>query len=216
MKLKAVIFDADGTLFDTFTMIYDSYVHVADTHHLPRPTEAALKALLGRPIREILLGLFPGTDVEQLFKTSDDYVSQNFLKSKVHEGMLELLDELVAQGLKLAILTSGATRIHSVLQHHGVAEHFTSVVHSERISKHKPNPEGFLLASTECDCQPATMVMVGDMSVDIEVGQRANCLATVGITHGFGSRESLEEAGADYLIDSLVELPALLKTIEHK
>lgn len=216
MKIKAVVFDADGTLFDSFTMIYDSYVHVADMHNLPQPTEAALKALLGRPIREILLGLFPNADVEQLFKTSDDYVSENSLKSKVYEGVIELLDELIAQGYKLAILTSGATRIHSVLQHHGVAEHFTSVVHSERISKHKPDPEGFLLAATECDCAPEAMVMVGDMSVDIEVGQRANCLATVGITHGFGSRASLEEAGADYLIDSLTELPAILEIIEQK
>lgn len=67
----------------------------------------------------------------------------------------------------------------------------------------------------ECGTKPADAVMVGDTTVDVLTGQNAGARATVSITHGFGRRADLVAAGADYIVDSLVELPAILKTIEQ-
>jgi phosphoglycolate phosphatase len=54
--------------------------------------------------------------------------------------------------------------------------------------------------------------MVGDTSADIMTGKNGGAFATIGVTHGFGSRDSLEAAGADYIVD---DLSAVLQVIKE-
>ena len=51
--------------------------------------------------------------------------------------------------------------------------------------------------------------MVGDAEHDITSGKNAG-VATIGITHGFGTKEALQEARADYITDSLQGLQAII------
>ena len=213
-KAEAAIFDADGTIFNTKEMIYAAYAHVATTHGLPVPTPEQINAHMGKPIRDILRGVFPGDiDIEMLYETNGQYVQRNATSVAAFEGLEEILGTLHDKGLKLAILTSGNAKIHALLEHNNLSDLFMSVVHADRVQKPKPDPEGFLLAVHECGVAPDSAVMVGDMSVDIEVGKSALALATIGVTHGFGTRESLESVGADYIIDSLSELPDIVAKI---
>src|ERR1044072_8329543 len=133
-KIKTVIFDADGTLFNTKELIYAAYAHVARVHNLPEPTPEQINAHMGKPIRDILRGLFsdPGNeelDVEALYQTNDAFVHENTAVSAAYEGLEDMLRALQEQGIKLAILTSGGTKIHTLLAHHGLGDFFTSVVH---------------------------------------------------------------------------------------
>jgi HAD superfamily hydrolase (TIGR01509 family) len=126
-----------------------------------------------------------------------------------------LLDSLRAQGWKLAVLTGAGRHIGELLKHQGVDGYFVSIVHSERITRSKPDPEGLVLALKECGVSPEHAVLVGDRHFDIEAGKNGGVAATVGITHGFGTRTELKAAGADYIIDSLAELPAVIQKIEQ-
>jgi phosphoglycolate phosphatase len=69
----------------------------------------------------------------------------------------------------------------------------------------KPEPEPILLALETFGADPARTVMVGDTVDDIESARAAGVIAC-GVTYGFGTRDSLEEAGAHVIIDRITDL----------
>lgn len=192
-----------------------AYRFVAETHDLTVPTEEQIMQYMGKSLREIFEGVFPGQDADVLMQTNNGYVLREMVNTPAFEGIQELLEGLQADGWTLAVVTGGNHKVQDVLEHHGIAKYFASVVHSERIAKQKPDPEGILLALQECGVSPEQAIMVGDMRYDITAGKNAGVAATVGLTHGFGTRAELETAGADYVVDSLGAVPAVIQKIEH-
>lgn len=212
-KLEAVIFDADGTLFDTFELIVSAYQHVAETYGLRIPTSSEVRAQMGKSIPDILRHFYPGVDINMLLETSNEYFATNIMKSEAFKGAENLLAHLQAQGLRLAILTNGNTKVHNTLRHHKLDRYFSSVVHLERIQKPKPDPEGFLLACSECGVKPHEAIMVGDVVTDIETGKNASALATIAVTHGFGSSEELKRSQANYVVDGIAGIKTVLSQL---
>lgn len=74
----------------------------------------------------------------------------------------------------------------------------------------KPDPLSVELAIQQFGVSPSNALILGDHSYDIQAGKSAGIPALVGVTHGFDDRDTLLEAGATNIIDSLAELPALL------
>jgi pyrophosphatase PpaX len=209
-SLKAVIFDADGTLFNTKELIMAAYTHVAQLHGLRPPTEMDFQKHIGKSLHNIYLGMYPEADPVKLVQANGEFMAANATRALAFDGLHNTLHVLKGRGLRLGILTGGRETVHEVLAHHEVAHFFDSVVHSGRIAKSKPDPEGVLFALDELGVQAGEATMVGDMNYDILAGKRAGVHMTIGLTHGFGSRESLEVAGADYIIDELAQISGLL------
>jgi len=212
-SLRGVVFDADGTIFDTASLIYDAYHHIAEMHGYEKPSREQVAKEMGRPIPEIIEALFPGADVAAMMSSNTDFVMSRATTVVAFDGLRELLKQLRSLRIKLAILTSGGEKIYSLLEHNNLSEFFGSIIHADRVTNHKPHPEGFKLAAAELQLEVNQLLMVGDMRQDIEVAANAGALGSVGITHGFGSRETLEKAGADYVIDSLPELLGVVDDI---
>lgn len=216
MSIKAVIFDSDGTLFNSGELIIAAYFHVADTHNLPRPSVAAIRSRLAvaMPLEQIFSELFPGENSQLLLATNAQYISNNLVRMTAYDGVEDLLSELHQQGYKLALFTGGTAVIIDVYKHHKLDHLFSTFVHSERITRHKPHPEGIMLAAKECEVPVSETIMVGDSRSDVIAGKSAGCAATIGVTHGNDSREALQLAEADYIIDSLMDLPQILASIK--
>ena len=214
--VKAIIFDSDGTLLNAFEFFVGAYVHIAQVHGLPIPDPMELRDKMARavPLHTILEEIFPGTDVELLLDTNREFVTKNLIDIQGYEGLHEMLASLHGQGYRLGIFTGSDEAVVDIYKHHNIEQLFSSIVHIRRTTQHKPHPEGLLLAAKECGATPAETIMVGDSRNDILAGKNAGCKATIGITHGNDSRENLEAAGADYIIDSLIDLPALIDSIE--
>lgn len=204
--LGAVIFDADGTLFNTKELIMAAYGHVASLHGLRPPTEEDFQRHIGKSLYDIYLGMYPEADPVELVRANGEFMAVNITKSMAFDGLHDMLQGLKDEGLRLGILTGGRETIHEVLVHHEISHFFGSVVHSGRIEKSKPDPEGVLLALGELGIQASEAAMVGDMTFDILAGKNAGVRTTIGVTHGFGSRESLEKAGADFILPNLAEV----------
>lgn len=202
-KPKAIIFDADGTLLDSFELIVAAYRHVAEVHNLRIPTAEEIQAQLGKSVSDIYRSLYPSCSVDDLLQTNGEFIAANVMNTQAFEGVDEVLFALHARNLKLAILTSGSHKVINILQHHGLEKYFSSIVYHERIQRPKPDPEGFYLAAQECGISPEEAVMVGDMVVDILAGKNAGALATIGITHGCGRFDDLKKAGADVIVRDL-------------
>ncbi|MDB5166224.1 MAG: HAD-superfamily hydrolase, subfamily [Candidatus Saccharibacteria bacterium] len=214
-QLKAVIFDADGTLLDSFELILSAYRHVAETHGLRAPGADEIRSQMGQPLPEIFKKLYPNEDIRQLLHTNSSFIAANLMASAAFEGVESLLQKLHDSGLKLGILTSGGPRVNDILRHHGFDTFFSSIVHNERLTNPKPNAEGFLLAAKECGVSPHDAAMAGDTTIDVETGKNAGAFTTIAVTHGFGLLADLEEAGADYIVSSIAAMEnVLLQLIE--
>jgi pyrophosphatase PpaX len=215
LPLRAVIFDADGTIMNTGELIRAAYAHVTATHQLRTVSPEELHSHMGKSLRDICIGLFPESNPDDLLATNDKFIVDNAARSMIYDGLHDLLGRLRSDGLQLAILTGGGSRVEDLLQYHDIRHFFGSIVHSERIQKQKPDPEGLLLALHELGVTPDEAIMVGDMRHDIGAGKGAGARASIGLTHGFGAREELERAGADYIVDSLIELDTLLHRLAN-
>ncbi|HYH75373.1 MAG TPA: HAD family hydrolase [Candidatus Saccharimonadales bacterium] len=216
--IKAVVFDADGTLFNSFELIVGAYHHVATSHGLQPPTAEQVREQLGlaKSLPDIYRTFFPNAAIDRLVEANGEYIAANTTSAAAFEGLEDTLSALRDMGLSLAILTGGGHKVQQVLAEHGIADYFGSVVHHERVQQGKPHPEGFLLIAQELGVPPEAMIMVGDSPNDIAAGKNGGAAATIGITHGNASREDLQTAGADYLVDSLAECLARVRILTSK
>jgi phosphoglycolate phosphatase len=216
--IKAVIFDADGTLVDSFDIIVRAYAHIADKFGYAAPMVTDIRSHLAQahPLPLIMQTFFPDHDVEELIATNGLFVAAHVAEAAAYEGLHDLLAGLHDQGVKLAIVTGGNRAMHDVLQHHIIDKYFSSVVHCDRVSRIKPDPEGFFLALKECGVEPHEAIMVGDSPNDIFAGKNGGAALTIAITHGSGSHDDLQAADPDYVVDSLPELAERLnKLLSH-
>jgi len=210
-QVKAIIFDSDGTLFNTFELIVSAYRYVAKTHSIKPPTIPEIQAQLGRSLPDIMRTFWPDRDVDELLRTNNDFFALNIVRAAGFDGLEELLKTLYIHNLKLAILTSGdGKNTTKLLQYHGFKHYFSSVVSHDRITCPKPDPEGLLLAAKECGASPSETIMVGDSVQDVLAGKNSVVRATIAVTHGYGLASDLQAVKADYIVDSL---PAVERTI---
>ena len=211
--VKAVIFDSDGTLLNSFELIVAAYTHVAEQHGLRPPTAAEVRAQLGKSLPDIYRSFYPDADIDKLLAANSTFIADHAGESEAFEGLEDLLGGLKRLGLQLGILTGGNHKITAMLKHHGIDQYFASVVHCERVEKPKPNPEGFFLAAKECGVEPHEAIMVGDSVQDLMAGKNAGAAFVIAITHGTGKPDYLAACNPDYTVGSLEELAVLLAKI---
>lgn len=132
------------------------------------------------------------------------HVVRNFGVALPEVGLQELfLDKTKSDREKLGIFEDYMTNYFDLPA-------FT-VVTCEDVTTHKPNPDSLNLAMQRLGVSPAESAVLGDHKVDMLSGVNANVPVRIGLTHGFGDRASLNEAGATFIIDSLNELTEKLK-----
>jgi pyrophosphatase PpaX len=209
-KLKAAVFDVDGMLLDTREYIFQAYEYAFKKYNLSVPERSAMAQQVGRVLSTAMYNLAPDSDNELLSEAHNYFLSQNLHLITAYDGLLEMLEKLRSNGLKLAVFSSRAAGFKASLDQAGVTKFLDVVVDASMVKKHKPNPEGLLKALELLKVEPEKAAMLGDAVVDIEAGKAAGVALTVGVTHGFGLREALEKAKPDYLVDSLFEIPEIL------
>ncbi|QQS19028.1 HAD hydrolase-like protein [Candidatus Saccharibacteria bacterium] len=64
-------------------------------------------------------------------------------------------------------------------------------------------------AMKQLGCKPKETIAIGDMVTDVQAAHAANIIC-VGITHGFATKAELQDAGADYIVDSLAEFAEIV------
>lgn len=215
--IRAVVFDIDGTLIDTREFILPAYEYSLAKNGYAVPEREVIASLVGKRIQDIYAFLAPGCDVDTL--VADHAVFQAEHAGSVHafDHVNVMIDELKHRGLKIALWTGRAKYVVPTLQAAGIeSAAFDCLVDGSMVQKSKPDPEGLLMALAAINEPPEAAIMIGDAGYDIEAGRRCGVAGTIGLTHGFGTRAELEAAQADHIIDSLMEIPAILDTIEDK
>ncbi len=130
---------------------------------------------------------------------------------KLQPGARRVLQTLDRQ-FKLALVSSGSrARVRRQLRVHNVSAIFLTKVCSEDAPRRKPHPAPLRMALERLRAQPQASVYIGDAPEDIEMAHRAGVRA-IGVLGGSPVPERLRAASPDALIDTIRDLPALLKS----
>ncbi|WP_017402461.1 HAD-IA family hydrolase, partial [Acinetobacter sp. TG19627] len=192
-NIELVIFDWDGTLFDSVGQIVASLQYAAQQFEQPLTDEAA-KSIIGLGLPEVMQILFPQVphlqqDILQCY--ADHYVA-NSKGDAWFSGVAELLADLKQQGLKLAVATGKSRKgLDRVLAQTNSDEIF-DITRAASETKSKPDPLMLQEILTELDVAADRAVMVGDTSYDLEMAQNLN-MPRIGVSYGVHSIETLQQ-----------------------
>lgn len=213
---RAAILDFDGTLADTKGLILGIMHASLAERRLPDPGDDVCASTIGLPLVEGFKRLVPENDAALAEECAAIY--RRLFTERNRPGLInpfphvvETLRALHARGIILSVASS---RHHESLANYirefGLDGVFSLVLGVDDVGRAKPDPQPVCLTLRSLGLRPSEAVVVGDTSFDILMGRRAGCL-TVGVTYGNGSREELQEAGADILLDDFAGLADLCK-----
>ncbi len=214
MKVEGIIFDLDGTLVHTIEDIAGAANVLFARHGLPEHDidyylnwigNGAVKFIEkahGKPVSKEQLRAYVNE-----FK--DIYAKNLHDKSRVYDGVPELLDELVSRGIRIAILSN---KPHKLTEE--VAEYYLSdwplvpVFGQREEVPRKPDPAGAIEIAEMMGIDPAEMMFVGDSDNDILCAQAAE-MFPVAVSWGYG-RLLKEPVEGDY---PMINKPSELLTL---
>lgn len=219
-KVEAVFFDLDGTLVDSVPDLAAAVDIMMSQLGLPVRGEEQVRQWVGNGIENLIrralandmAGQVPEilvTKARPLFKAAyRDYICQ---QSRLYPGVPEGLDALRQRGLKLACITNKPTEFTlPLVERIGLGKFFQTVVGGDCIANKKPAPDALLLAARRLKVPVERGLMVGDSVNDVGAARHAGC-PVVAVPYGYNHGRDIREAQPDAVIDSIAELPALLR-----
>ncbi len=171
----SVIFDMDGTLFDTQSIYIPAWDLIGEKYGVEN---------MGRCIPDVcganeegwksyIRKNFPSVKVESFAKEVKEYVEEN-LVVRYKKGAEELLKYLKEKGVGLAI-ASGSS--HDIIDHHlgkvGGRKYFDVIVGGADVKNGKPAPDIFLLAAKKLEVDPSTCIVIEDSANGIKAATAA-------------------------------------------
>ncbi len=213
--LKAVLFDLDGTLFDSIDLLLACMRYAFEGYAGPHPTTDDWIAGIGTPLVK-QLGAYTSTEAE-LIALRDRYrahqKAMHHTLARAFPDSLPVLRTLQQRGLAMALVTSkGNVLAQEALDFTGMAPFLPVLIGADSVTKHKPEPEPVLLALEQLNVRAEEAVFVGDSPHDIHSGNAAGVL-TIAALWGPFSREQLVASRPTHVLEQLRELPALLDRI---
>jgi phosphoglycolate phosphatase len=207
---SSVLLDLDGTLIDSYPGILASCLAALRAlGHEPDET-LELRRSIGPPLEELMQILLQSYGDDRIGEAvaayRQHYGDSGFLGSVPYPGIGQSLEEMKASGLQLYLATSKRAIFASrILDHLKFATYFDGIHGSVPSGELDHKPELLAHILSEHRLSPSRSLMVGDRRHDIS-GAHAVGMRGLGVLWGYGSRDELETAGADRLVDSPADL----------
>jgi len=213
-KFDAVMFDLDGTLADTLQDIAN-----AANHALVQMGHAAIETprfrfLAGQGLRNLMVAALGPDHADQIDEGMNlfrAYYADHFIdNTKPFDGMSEVLDEIVARKLPMAVLSNKphpATLL--VMEKVFSRWPFAAIVGHRPEKPLKPDPASALDIANSLSIPPERWMYVGDTRVDMETATNAS-MYPVAVLWGFRDEAELRDSGAKAIVKHPSELLNLL------
>lgn len=224
LSYTSILFDLDGTLSRSALGITKSLQYGLTAIGIHEPDLSRLTRFIGPPLNVELAAVYHLSDenIEKVIaKFRERYEPIGIYEAEPYEGIPTLIRDLHSAGYSLAVASSKPEpHVKEMIRRFGIAQYFDFLCGSN-IEDELTNKSGtdnkervirrtlHLLQEKEAGRKSSSIVMVGDTKYDI-IGAQKNHVASIGVTYGYGSREDLQEAGADSIVNSVEELRSLL------
>lgn len=209
---SAVLFDLDGTLIDSAPDLAGTANDLRAQHGLPPLPYERLRPMVGSGARGMVgvaFGVKPG-DAE--FEALRDaflarYAERMLQETRVFAAIEPVLQVLAEAGLRWGIVTNKAMRFaEPVVQGLSLHQRASVLIAGDSTPHAKPHPAPLLEAARRLDLPASQCIYVGDDLRDVQAGRGAG-MATLAAAWGYlGAGESIEDWGADVVLDSPSQL----------
>ncbi len=211
LLLRALLFDLDGTLVDSYAAIHDSLSHAMRARGMaPLPLEA-VRRMVGHGLEVLVaeaMGAENAAEGVKAFRARYDEVCLQ--KTTFLPEVEETVRALHARGHAMAVCSNKLARFTArILDHLGVGGCFQAVLGPEHVARPKPDPEMLVKALAAIGAAPEGSLYVGDMPLDLQVARAAGVDVAV-IASGSASEEELRAAGAERVMRRFSELLELV------
>ncbi|MDI9528820.1 MAG: HAD family hydrolase [Candidatus Cloacimonadota bacterium] len=223
-KIKAIIFDLDGTLLDSLRDIADSMNNALADSGLPEHPLEAYRDFVGNGLFDLVKKATPASKHKQADQEAiaelfwNHYEKSWFLHTNVYPGILYLIQLCVSRKVKVAILSN---KVHyftkKMIRHYfrGVMINqgknpFGIYSGEQPDMPKKPDPTRALDLAERLKTKPENIAFLGDSAVDMKTAINAG-MVPIGAAWGYRGREELEEAGAYQVFDTPTDLASMIE-----
>ena len=204
LKIKAVVFDCDGVMFDTALANRKYYDEVLNAFEKPALNEEQFVNVHMMTVAEAISYLFPEmADLSSVYDRLKHIGYHKFIDYMImEEGLKELLVKLNQKGYIRGIGTNRTNTMEKVLEDFDLENYFEVVVTAATVKKPKPDPEQLLLIMEKCDLKPFEILFIGDSDYDRQAAVNAKVWFAAFKNPGLK---------ADFNVDSMDEIARILQ-----
>lgn len=204
LRYRAVLFDLDGTLIDSYTALAEAVNHACRTYERPEVPSTRIRELVERLLERVFApSAVPAGALETFDERYDEICCRG---SRVLDDVHETLLKLDGLGMAMAVCTNKPTSFSTkILEHLDLATFFSAIVGPDLAGARKPEAQHVLHALAATGCSVAEGLFVGDMPIDIRAARNSGIDVAV-IATGSASESDLRASGPDYVLDRFSDL----------
>jgi len=224
MQIRTLIFDLDGTVA-SFNLDYKTVRALVKGYLMNRGVPASilsLKESVFEMLRKTELWTRntgkPEEFLEQVRRealaTTETYELEAAGSTSLMPGVVDTLRALRAMGLRIGLCTINSGKsVDRILERFGIASLFDVTISRNQVTHVKPDPEHLEAALKFLGVSPEETLVIGDSRVDMQSAKALGAIA-VGLPTGVSSIGQLMDAGADYVVTSMADLPLLVERLQ--
>lgn len=211
MRFDIVLFDLDGTLTDSGPGIMNGVQYALKKLGREEAGEEQLRSFVGPPLQRRFQD-FCGISEEESRRAvavyREYYGETGIFENALYEGIPELLRELKARELTVCMATSKPEYYaRQIAEYFQILEYFDFIGGSLMDGRRTKKSEVIDYVLRQCGVEEKDRVlMIGDREHDILGAGQAGVLHTMGVLYGYGSREELEQAGAEIIVEKAEDI----------
>ena len=213
-RIRALVFDLDGTLIDSLEDIARCLNEILPRYQLPTRAVRSYRELVGEGVRTLIERAAPDADTavhDEIVRAFREHYAAHLLDTtRLYDGVAEMLDRVVGHGLPIAVLSNKPQAMTEHVARALLARWPLAAVLGDRDGvPRKPAPAGALQAAAALTTPPEACALVGDTRTDMATATAAGMIA-VGVLWGFRDAAELRRTGAEHLLEHPTELAALV------
>ena len=210
-KIRAVMFDLDGTLLDTapdFIAVVNALLQENERDELPHDI---IRACVSNGSKAMVMMAFAIEETHENFqplraRLLELYTQHIAVFTKPIPGIQDLLNKLAEHNIPWGIATNKpAAYTVPLMEQLNMQPAPAIVLCPDHVQDSKPHPESLFLAAKELGCTAEEIIYVGDHQRDIECGRRASSI-TIAAAYGYVGNENINSWEADYRVDHAEEI----------
>ena len=210
-KYKTYIFDLDGTLLSTLADLAASTNYALRTHHMPERSLDEVRRFVGNGVKKLMERAIPDGLNNPLFEETfatfrQHYMQHNLDTTRPYPGIMQLLEQLKAEGKNIAVVSNKFYAATRELCRHFFGDLVPVAIGEREDIRKKPAPDTVIEALRELGVDKEGAVYIGDSDVDIMTAKNSG-MPCVSVLWGFRDKEFLLEHGATTLISKPEEMP---------
>ncbi len=213
LRYRAVLFDLDGTLVDSYAALTDAVNFARRQHGFDDLSAQTIRTFVGEGQERLLERAFDGRHTPpgalEVFESRYDEIC--CVQSRVLADVQPTLEALDACGVAMAVCTNKPTAFSKkILEYLNLAAFFQAIVGPDMAGARKPQAQHLLRTLQATHCEPFEALFVGDMPIDVEAARNSGIDIAV-IASGSSTSSALKATRPDHYLDRLADLVQIVR-----